>query len=392
PSSEPRSFADAAGAGRYYRPELDVLRLMAFLLVFFTHRMDLAPIDRAVHPWLYALSLIGVFGVPVFFLLSAFLITELLTREQQQTGTIQLRAFYLRRILRIWPLYFVAFFGLAVLGQFIPRVGAPTVGSWIAFSLFSGNWYICKFGWLRAYPVNPFWSISVEEQFYILIPIVVFYGRRSLGWVCVGLLVIAYAAIALYAAFPHRGFSSQWTNSLVQFQFFAAGTLLSLGLRGRLPTWPLLVRLVGLLAAVVCWLVAFLVFGVEADHPHSANVLGSLAGWALVLAGTVLLFLSLLGISERYLPRIAIYLGRISYGLYIFHAFFLFLVFRLAKDLTADLSNALHLGDWRNAVGTVIAFGVTVSVATVSYQVFEKPFLRLKKRFTIVPSRPVGGA
>jgi peptidoglycan/LPS O-acetylase OafA/YrhL len=132
---------------------------------------------------------------------------------------------------------------------------------------FSGNWYICRYGWLRAYPVNPLWSISVEEQFYITIPLVALYcRRRSLAAVCLCLIAVAYVAIALYAQHPRTGFSSQWTNSFVQFQFFSAGTLLSLALRGRLPQLHPLVRVGAAAAAIGCWLVAFLQFGVEADN------------------------------------------------------------------------------------------------------------------------------
>lgn len=373
---------------RYYRPELDVLRLVAFLLVFFTHRMDLAPIDRHIYPWRYNLSLIGVFGVPVFFLLSAFLITELLTREQQHTGTVHLKSFYTRRILRIWPLYFGALIVLAFLTKFIPYAGITAPGTWLAFIFFSGNWYICKYGWLWAYPVNPFWSISVEEQFYLSIPLIARYGRRrGLIAVCVGLIAIAYLAIYLYAQRPMVGFSSQWTNSFVQFQFFAAGTLLSLALRGRLPQFHLVFRAGIFVAALSCWLIALLKFGVEADNPHPANVLGSTIGWAFVLAGTILLLLSLLGTPEKYLPKAAVYLGRISYGLYIFHAFVLFMVFRICKARLTQLSATLHLLYWRDALGTVIALTTTIMIAMLSYRFFERPFLQLKKKFTFVPSR-----
>jgi peptidoglycan/LPS O-acetylase OafA/YrhL len=373
---------------RYYRPELDVLRLIAFLLVFFTHRMDLAHIDKTIYPWRYNLSLIGVFGVPVFFLLSAFLITELLMRERQDMGTIHLKAFYLRRILRIWPLYFAVFFGLAALARFLPHVGATTPGSWLAFTFFSGNWYICKFGWFREYPVNPLWSISVEEQFYITIPLIALYcRRRGLIAVCLGLIAVAYLAIVLYAQHPHPGFSSQWTNSFVQFQFFAAGTLLSLALRGRLPQLHPFIRVVFASAAVGCWLFAFLKCGVEADNPHPVNVPGSVIGWFFVFAGVLLLFLSLFGIPSRYLPRAAVYLGRISYGLYLFHAFVLYLVFHIWKVWLTNLSASLHLSYWRNSLGTVIALTLTILIAMLSYHTFERPFLRLKKRFTFVPSR-----
>ena len=128
---------------RYYRPELDALRFMAFMIVFIVHRMDFIPIDPAQHYWLYNICLLGDLGVPVFFLLSAFLITELLMRERDQVGTIHSGAFYARRILRIWPLYFAVFYGLVILGHFLPSAGPRDPRSWLAFTLFAGNWYIC---------------------------------------------------------------------------------------------------------------------------------------------------------------------------------------------------------------------------------------------------------
>lgn len=94
------------------------------------------------------------------------------------------------------------------------------------------------------------------------------------------------------------------------------------------------------------WFVASLVFGVQADTPHS-TVFGAPIGWALVLLGTVLLFLSLLGTSSRYLPDPVVYLGRISYGLYLFHELVYFLIFHTWKVPLTRLSQVLRLSEWR---------------------------------------------
>src|ERR1017187_6729075 len=277
---------------RFYRPELDMLRFLAFLIVFLVHRMDFLPIDPARHFWLYNFSLLGDFGVPVFFLLSAFLITELLTRELDSVGRIHPGAFYIRRMLRIWPLYFVIFYGLVLLQRFLPGTGPQNPMSWLAFTFFSGNWFICRHGWLPAYPVDPLWSISVEEQFYLAIPLLVFFGRRfGLKIVSIVLLVLSYVIVIRYAYRGFHHFSSQWTDSFVQFQFFSAGTLLSLFLKGRVPRWRPIVRVAGVAACVVCWFVASVYLGVQADAPTS-TVLQAPIGWGLVLLGTILLFLS----------------------------------------------------------------------------------------------------
>lgn len=374
-------------AGRYYRPELDVLRFLAFLSVFTVHRMDHVPIHPAQHYWLYNICLLGNFGVPVFFLLSAFLITELLMREEDRLGTIHVRSFYMRRILRIWPLYFGVFYGLILLNNFIPHVGAPDPLSWLAFTLFAGNWYICLHGWIPANPVDPMWSISVEEQFYIAIPLIALYGRRlGLKVVSLGLLIISYAMVSWYAWKGWHGFSSQWTNSFVQFQFFSAGTLLSMLLKGRTPNWNLVFRILGIMAGIVCLFIASVCFGVQADTP-SSTVLQALFGWALVLVGTIFFFLSLLGTPVRYLPKPIVYLGRISYGLYLFHQLVYTLIFDRGRAHLDRLSTSLYLTGWSGAVGTILTFCIVVLMAHLSYQFYEKPFLRLKRRFTFVPSR-----
>jgi peptidoglycan/LPS O-acetylase OafA/YrhL len=373
---------------RYYRPELDVLRLVAFLSVFFTHRMDLAPIDEGQYYWAYHISLVGVFGVPVFFLLSAFLITELLTRERAQTGKVHLRSFYIRRILRIWPLYFTVFFGLVLMTRLSNLFGELPPATWVAFSLFAGNWYISYREWLPSYPANPLWSISVEEQFYILIPVLAALGgRRGLKIASFLFLGIAYIVIVYYGSHPTPDFSGEWTNSFVQFQFFSAGILLSLLLNGRYPGWPILVRIGTGLAALGCWLTASIVFGIHADSPHLSHVSASVSGWLLILLGTVLLFLSFLGIPAKYLPKPLVYLGRISYGLYLFHATMFYLVYYIWKDELARFSGAIHLYEWRNCIGAAMALVMAIVLAMISHRFFERPFLRLKRRFTYVISR-----
>jgi peptidoglycan/LPS O-acetylase OafA/YrhL len=87
------------------------------------------------------------------------------------------------------------------------------------------------------------------------------------------------------------------------------------------------------------------------------------------------------------MPAPLAYLGRISYGMYVFHITIFWLVYQIFKDELASFSTMIGLYEWKNDVGFVIAFIVTVIISLLSYTFFEKPFLRLKKRFTIIPSR-----
>lgn len=373
---------------RYYKPELDILRFCAFLFVFFTHRLDLAPVDPAENYWGYHLSLVGVFGVPLFFFLSAFLITELLTKEQELLGRISVKSFYIRRILRIWPLYFTFFFGMVMATKFSDKFGQISSDTQLAFSLFSGNWYITFKGWLWSYPINPLWSVSVEEQLYILLPLVLFFtGKRGLLIFSYLALFIAYAAIIYYALRPTKEFSGEWTNSFVQFQFFAAGILFSLYLKGMQPKWPVMARIAMFIAGVACWLIASIACEVHADAPHLSTIWQAISGWWLILLGVIFFFLSLYGAEEKFMPRALAYLGRISYGMYVFHITVFWFVYHIYKKELNAFSKMIGAHEWRNEVGFIIAFVVTVIIAVLSYSFFEQPFLRLKGKFTLIRSR-----
>lgn len=375
---------------KYYRPELDVLRLFAFLFVFFTHRMDLAPIDSSRFFWGYHLSLIGVYGVPLFFFLSAFLITELLTKEFDLKGTISVKSFYLRRILRIWPLYFTFFFGIVLLTLVTDKFGHISGNAQLAFSLFSGNWYITFNQWLSSYPLNPLWSISVEEQLYILIPLLVFWkGKKALKLFSFVALLLAYLTIVWYASQPTNAFRGDWTNSFVQFQFFAAGILLSVYLKGWQPRWKIFYRIIIFCCGLVCWLLASMVFKINADAPHMSTIPESVLGWLFILTGVVLLFLSMYGVERKYLISQFIYLGRISYGMYIFHITTFYLVYYIFRSELGFVYKLIGIEEWGNNIGFLLAFVATIGISMMSYNFFERPFLQLKKRFTIIQSRDI---
>src|SRR5262245_23683503 len=189
-----------SGAPAFYRPELDVLRFFAFLAVFAHHslphtlesylELGLSP---ATASWLVAAVTSGAFGVDVFFVLSAYLITELLTREHEQRGRIEVVSFYARRILRIWPLYFT-FLAAIVLFEpsVLPHHRFPLAHQ-LSFAVFLANWS-CAFLDYPSSSAALLWSISIEEQFYVVWPLVVSWarGRRLLGF-AVALLVVAAA-------------------------------------------------------------------------------------------------------------------------------------------------------------------------------------------------------
>ena len=381
--------AHAPTSNPAYRPELDALRFFAFLCVFNLHRLDYSLTDPVRNAWSYRIGVIGAFGVPVFFVLSAFLITDLLLRERDRTGRVHVPSFYMRRILRIWPLYFASFFGLALLNHLVPGVSTNSRWAYVAFTFFAGNWYIVRHGWIAA-PINGLWSISVEEQFYIVIPLLAaFGGRRALRWVSYVLLAASYITIWRYALHSPAE-NRQWTNSFFHFQYFCAGTLLAVHLRGRAPKLAIPARLLGFALAFACWLVALVRFHVKSYQPH-ATVAEAFVGWSLVLLGTLLFLVCALGIPSNLVPRSLIYLGRISYGLYVFHPLIYFMIFtkigpHLARRFPS-MQVPARFPDLPIAAGILFALALTIAVSHLSYRYFESPFLRLKERFTFVSGR-----
>ncbi len=381
---------------RFYRPELDALRLVAFLMVWFCH--SLPPVNKgAAHGlgaglrwWVEAIKDAGNFGVCVFFFLSAYLITELLRRERASTGTVHLRAFYLRRILRIWPLYLgvLAVYGLLGLRFHGFRIEP---GRLLASLLLAGNWYIAFHPAILT-PMRALWSLSVEEQFYLGWPVLARYCRPAgIAAVCVGLMAAGQATLfwlARTTAQPAMLHVTAWVNSLVQFQFFALGALAALLLQGRQPRWQMRYRGAMLLAAAVAMLVAAGVCGIK--RPQAWHGAGSLAGGYLLAGiGCALLFAAVLGLSGRYVPGWAARLGQVSFGLYVFHETGFFLARWIEKRLQFPLADRWWHAHWflAVAVNKALALALTIGLAFASYHYWEKPFLRLKDRFTFIQSR-----
>ncbi len=370
-----------AKTSRYYRPELDLLRFFAFFLVFNHHLLPMSFTETRFH-FFYALQEAGAAGVCLFFMLSAFLITELLLREKDATGRIHIRAFYVRRALRIWPLYLAAVTLSAILPH-LSRHFAAAAAYVAPFLLLCGNWAIVLH---RSWPANPLlaplWSISVEEQFYLVWPAMLSrWGARAIAPVAWIILPLAWSVDLTLPALHASKDPQLWLNSISQFQFFAIGALLALFSHRQRITFPAPVRLAMFLAGFGCLLLAGYPF--HFLNPAPTLSYGQvLAGYLAIDVACPLLLLSLLGARLPGFCRPLVYLGRISYGLYVFHYVIRLLVGNIAAiRLHAHpqlLLPATYLG----------SAALTIAVAAASYHFFERPFLKIKDRFTFVQSRP----
>jgi peptidoglycan/LPS O-acetylase OafA/YrhL len=382
-STQVLPVAAGAPSGRvkdrsFYRPELDILRFSAFLLVFLSH---INPGDASVEHLLghgiiaqtiRGAFLGGVYGVDLFFCLSSYLITTLLLKEHGLTKNIDIRSFYLRRILRIWPLYFT--FLLCI----VPVIGAVLPGQHLpmpfltAFVFLSGNWACAAWG----FPISGasiLWSVSIEEQFYLTWPLIMKRWLHRLPGICWSLILLAFMARGILVLLGASR-DSIFCNTLSRLDPIAAGALLGFYFKGQTPNFRLRIRipliLLGLSGVVACG-----AFG------SGAGALALLTYPAATLA-SVLLLVGTLGIDLSWLPglsrRLLVYLGRISFGLYVFHA--------VSIAIAKTLLPLHHPSLARTMMQVVFGFLFTAVLASLSYRFLESPFLKLKDRFAYVTS------
>ncbi len=342
-------------------PALDGIRGVAILLVMLFHLK------------LPGFSL-GWAGVPLFFVLSGFLITGILLEEKTATFSEYLRAFYVKRSLRIFPL----FYGYLALNLVILLVtGRPTDGyAW--YVLYFQNYQIANAiatdGNIPGI-VGHTWSLAVEEQFYLIWPFLVYYfSRRQLAWTCVVLIVAS--PLARLAILHISGNESMAILTLPScLDMMAYGALLSL-LRNA--QWGSKAVSALFLAGAAITGIAIFQLGLAAFWNSSTWVrqasylytslafIFGIAIWAAAVK-PMSLWVKLLSIKPL------LYTGKISYGLYIWH----YIIFLAFEKLATKLSfMALPM------VTPVLAIAASYIVATLSFYLFELYFLRMKDRFT----------
>lgn len=384
----------SAEAGAGSEPEriaaLDGIRGFAVLWVMLYHFLH----GAEHHHWLFrgafAFTNYGHWGVDVFFVLSGFLITGILY-DSRQAGNY-FSAFYARRSLRIFPLYYCVLLGVFVLTplfyEFTPEQDAMAQQQ----------------GWLWAYLGNiamvfknaplfdaggikllHFWSLAIEEQFYLVWPaVVLLFGRRALMGICVALVVVAAVSrVWIDRMGIEQPMASFFTLSRVDG--LALGAMAALIVRGALGNLALH-RLARILAIVFAVLLA-VTLAVQHKHGFSAMAGHVLAPVRLVLFVAIIV-MAVVGpagglVRGAFSMRWLVFFGKYSYALYVFHYMMLPLFERYASMelLKAKVGSFIVAVAIRMAVCTV----ASIVVALLSWHLIEKHFLKLKKYF--VPGR-----
>ena len=349
---------------------LDGLRALSILGVLWTHVWYVSGLEYYNRLQHYPVLKMGAFGVDVFFGISGFLITTLLLRERSKNGRISLRDFYLRRSLRIWPLYYATLGIYVLLVIFLQRgTGRDRIFFHFlpGYLTFTYTWFA---GWAASGAVFNFaWSLSVEEQFYVVWALVL----RILRGLLPALVMILMIFLRLSVHF----------NVLQKFILkdslpwrIAAGISVPICLGAILAQilhsekgFRILRPILGSKWAAPLWLLLLLASLVPRQP------FWQMTQWFLVAAvvgSCVIREDNALAPFLRFRPLA--YIGLVSYGMYLLNT--------LVLDVVNPVMNRIGLR--HPLVKFPVFVAVTVLVAGISYRFFETPFLRLKERFSKV--------
>ena len=354
--SAPADFATdlQAKLHRTHIPALDGLRAIAVFLVIFYH---------------FGFSRVpGGRGVTAFFVLSGFLITWLLLKENDRRSTISLSGFYMRRVLRIFPAFY-CYWALLIALLLLTHKAVPWPHAWSSF-FYTSNYYIALFG----DPENGFshtWSLAIEEQFYLLWPLAFLLWRRNLARLTVYLVCII-GAVWLYRvllvfllkvdqAYIYAAFDTRLDHLMV-------GCLLAVVLkRGVLLSFWEKICANRYLPFLTVALLAGSIFLGELWYDRYRDVFGFAVEPVLFAVLVVQLIRFCSSLPWRWIEwPVLRYLGRISYSLYLYQQITLYPV----RKALASQPLIIQL---------IAAIILTVVVATASYYLIERPFLKLKK-------------
>jgi peptidoglycan/LPS O-acetylase OafA/YrhL len=370
---------------------LNGLRFFAALLVVLTHTESLRQKQGLPNLRDYTIFNNGGLAVQFFFVLSGFLITFLLLQEQDRTGTIHIRGFYMRRILRIWPLYYL----LMCIGLFvIPMVIAPLLKlPFTPLPFSTGEGFLMYAFFLpnlasALYPPNllyPLWSIGVEEQFYLFWAPVVKYLRKHLLWIF-GSIIVAKTLIHIYMT---QAVPESWITHFVdtlQFECMAVGGLGAWYVHregSMIKTTFFFNKFYQMLSVGLLYALLFFHKSLMAvDHPYALIYQFVYNPMWATLPTSILFLYFILNVSlnpDAILKtenKVFHFLGEISYGLYMYHILIVFGVIALTKKWLMGVDVFL---------ASIILYGLILSILIVvsyfSYHFFEKKILKLKIKY-----------
>lgn len=337
-------------------PSLDGLRAIAILLVVFSHLLGTRYFLG--RDWLSLTGDLGNLGVRVFFVISGFLITTLLWREWDLDGSISLRRFYLRRAWRIFPAFYVCLACLGLLHALNWLKLNP--GDWLSAATYTINYRPAT---ERSWPVGHFWSLAVEEQFYLLWPVALCVLGRTKGLALAGALMVLapLVRLATWRYFPAALPGIKWEFQTV-CDALATGCLLAGG-QDWLARQKWLNRLLAPNSVLWVALLLIVVNRLDAGRPRLSFGIGQ----TCLNLGIAVLIQHCIHQPQQWAGRVLnltpmIWLGTLSYSLYLWQQLFL----------------NHHSSSWMCAFPWNVV--LALAAATLSYACVERPALNLRRK------------
>jgi peptidoglycan/LPS O-acetylase OafA/YrhL len=308
-------------------------------------------------------------GVEFFFLISGFLITYLLLKEKATRNSIHIGKFYIRRALRIWPLYFLVVVISPLLIYYSGQ--SPPDYKWVL--TFTTNFEVINTGqWY--YPFGHFWSIAIEEHFYLFWPwLIAFIPARKMPLLFSGIIFLSLS-FRIYMSFINpEWYNHAYLNTLCRIDVMAIG--------GFIAWWhmrsPIVIN-ISKGIRIMFYLVALYIFIIEPNKQVDKYFTVGFKKYIYVMI-FLFGFLNYLFNPDSFLnfrkKNILHYLGKISFGIYIYHNLFFKL---LAEKIVYPNEIKSPFIYW------LIYLGITLGAAILSYELIEQPVLKLKDRFALI--------
>ncbi|GAB3961690.1 hypothetical protein GCM10028805_61170 [Spirosoma harenae] len=349
-----------------YLPGLNGLRGIAALTVLIAHIID-SEINLLGIPSFFIFRM-PQFFVTTFFVISGFIITYLLLNEKA-ISSIDVKNFYIRRILRICPLYYL----YIIICLFLPfydssfsRILSPTICWYLLFTA-----YVPFSLGFAVMPLGHFWTIGVEEQFYAFWPLVMKIKNSSLVSTTVIIILVVFSLKTGSYFFFGKKSQIYLILSVLRFHNTVLGALGAILYYQRNHIFIKISS--SKLAQGTSWAVFFLIgFGLIRLPSIIAHEFASIIS-LIIIMGQITVKNRLVNLENN----ICSFLGQISYGIYVLHP--------LCITLLIPMLNPLSMGVFAKSMfGAAIVFMITISLAYLSYQYYEKFFIKLKDRFTTI--------
>jgi peptidoglycan/LPS O-acetylase OafA/YrhL len=369
-------------AGRHL-VALDGVRGIAVLMVLLHHLQYVIPNPSAGWDIVKAVFYIGWTGVDLFFVLSGFLITSILLDTRSASNYFQ--SFYARRALRIFPLYYGVLGGILLIdvlaGSAWLHWMLPVSADRKLYFVFLQNWWLLLHGKPHANMIGHFWSLAVEEQFYLMWSVCVWLAPpRRLWKLCVafflGTLILRVGVVALAGPSQHL-----LENTFMRLDTLLAGAGCAILVRHR-DVLARVERRLGLIA-IGAFLAVELIL-IRGEELFHASTYTESVGFSLIAIGfSTLVLHSYLGrnpdslgqkiLCSGWLTRF----GRYSYGIYVYHVPILLVAERLLRPALP----VIFRSPWTALLYVAAVIGLSFLVAMISYELCEKRFLAYKHRF-----------